>query len=381
MASINRKMKHILLILKEPFLDRIPSLKTLILFLLNQGYYITLITSQSSRFTLISFTHENLKIVKVKQRTKKIEPPTTIKLVRKTFWMALRHRFDYIMGGDSIGNIIASNISRLVKKKHIFFMLEYPQIVTTKYPILSKSQVLENKSLERSDIIITHDIWHKRFLLDHFNINESNVFLLPNSTFTPKTTIKGSFLQKEFHLTSQNVVLHSGGFGKWFRCKELADSTVNWSRDIKLIFHLSHKMEGDDYFTSVYNGNYQGRVLFSLNPVSTYELDDLISSADIGIALYSESELEYRATFMGLAAGKIGNYLKCGIPIIATKLQSLTYIEEYHCGVLVDDESEIAYAIQKILSEYKLFSQNAYRCYDELWYPKPYLLKIAKALS
>lgn len=78
--------------------------------------------------------------------------------------------------------------------------------------------------------------------------------------------------------------------------------------------------------------------MFSLNPVSTYELDSLVASADVGIALYSEKELGYRATYMGLAAGKIGNYLKCGVPIIATKLLSLSYIETYQCGILVEKE-------------------------------------------
>ena len=73
-------MKHLLLILKEPFLDRIPSLKTLIWYLLNHGFQITLITSESDRFTLLSFEHKNLKIIKVKQRTRKFEFPTTVKL-------------------------------------------------------------------------------------------------------------------------------------------------------------------------------------------------------------------------------------------------------------------------------------------------------------
>ena len=90
-----------------------------------------------------------------------------------------------------------------------------------------------------------------------------------------------------------------------------------------MVFHVSHRVEDDKYFEEVYESDYRGKVLFSLNPVSTYELDSLVASADVGIALYSEKELGYRATYMGLAAGKIGNYLKCGVPIIATKLLSL----------------------------------------------------------
>lgn len=374
-------MKHILLILKEPFLDRIPSLKTLIWFLLNHDYKITLITSESDKFTLLSFTHDNLEIIKIKQRTKKFESPTTIKLLLRTFSFLLSHRrINFVIGGDAIGNIIASRVSRLLRKSHVFFMLEYPQIITDKVLSLSKLQKLENKSLEKAHIIITHDKWHKQFLLNHFNLKNSKILLLPNASFTPKMTIESDFLQRRLNVRGQIIVLHSGGFGRWFKCKELADSTSNWDVDMKLVFHISHKIEGDTYFDSVYKTDYHGKVLFSLTPVSTYELDYLVASADVGIALYSEKALGYRASYMGLAAGKIGNYLKCGVPIIATRLPSLSYIEEYRCGILIERESEIAKSIKEIVSNRREFSENAHRCYAELWHPEAYLYEIEKSL-
>lgn len=379
MDRVDRKMKHILLVLREPFLDRIPSLKTLVWFLLNHNHRITLITSESNKFILLSFDHENLQIIKVKQRSKRFESPTTLKLLWKTLSFVLTRRVDYLMGGDAIGNIIASKISRLLVKKHIFFMLEYPQIITEKVQCLTRLQRLENKSLEKSDIIITHDKWHKQFLLTHFNLN-NKILLLPNSSFTPEIYMESNFLQKRLGVQGQKIVLHSGGFGKWFKCKELSDSTYNWDKNVKLVFHVSHRVEDDKYFEEVYESDYRGKVLFSLNPVSTYELDSLVASADVGIALYSEKELGYRATYMGLAAGKIGNYLKCGVPIIATKLLSLSYIETYQCGILVEKEKDIASAINKILSNRDMYSKNAHRCYRELWHPESYLKKVGEII-
>lgn len=374
-------MKHILLILKEPFLDRIPSLKTLIWFLLNHNYKISLITSESKQFTLLSFEHENLSIIKVKQRTRRFELPTSVKLIWKVFVFVIKGKIEYIIGGDAVGNIIASNISRLFRRKHIFFMLEYPQIITDTVCHLTRSQILENKALEKANMIVTHDNWHKQFLLTHFNVSATDIFILPNSSFTPKVSMKSDFLQKRLNLDGKKIVLHSGGFGKWFRCKELADSTSNWDENIKLVFHISHNVQNDKYFNSIYRTDYRNKVLFSLTPVNTYELDKLIASADIGVALYSEKELGYRATYMGLAAGKIGNYLKCGVPIIATKLLSLSYIEDYQCGILINKEENILQAIRVILSDYSRFSHNAHRCYNELWYPEGYLYKIMESLS
>ena len=102
MDRVDRKMKHILLVLREPFLDRIPSLKTLVWFLLNHNHRITLITSESNKFILLSFDHENLQIIKVKQRSKRFESPTTLKLLWKTLSFVLTRRVDYLMGGDVV---------------------------------------------------------------------------------------------------------------------------------------------------------------------------------------------------------------------------------------------------------------------------------------
>ncbi len=373
-------MKHLLLILRDPFLDKIPNLKTLIWHLLNNGYQITLITSETDRYPALSFDHKKLRVIKVKQRSKKFELPTSVKLFLKTIQTVLKSKVNYLIGGDAYGNILASKGSRILRKKHIFFVMEYPQIITNETTCLSKLQRMENVALEHADIVITHDKWHKQFLLEHFKLNDSNIFLLPNATFTPEVNIHSDFLQKRLNLSDEKVVLHSGGLGVWFKCKALAASTENWDDNIKLVFHVSHKVEGNPYFETVYHTDYKGKVLFSLNPVSTFELDSLVASADIGIALYSEKILGYRATYMGLAAGKIGNYLKCGVPVIATKLPSLDYIEEYGCGVLVESEKEIAEAINKILKNRDLYSRNAHRCYRELWHPETYLNKITERL-
>ena len=110
-------------------------------------------------------------------------------------------------------------------------MLEYPQIITEKVQCLTRLQRLENKSLEKSDIIITHDKWHKQFLLTHFNLN-NKILLLPNSSFTPEIYMESNFLQMRLGVQGQKIVLHSGGFGKWFKCKELADSTYNWDKNV-----------------------------------------------------------------------------------------------------------------------------------------------------
>ncbi len=90
--------------------------------------------------------------------------------------------------------------------------------------------------------------------------------------------------------------------------------------------------------------------------------------------------LSFRARMMGLAAGKIGQYLKCGLPVIASRLESLSYLEECGAGILVDDVDAIPEALARIESDYAHFHTNALRCYRDLWEPLRHLERIERTL-
>ncbi|MDP3442601.1 MAG: hypothetical protein Q8T08_07020, partial [Ignavibacteria bacterium] len=237
-------------------------------------------------------------------------------------------------------------------------------------PKLTLGDKLENYIIKHADHVITHDEYHLNFLVTHLNVNKSKILTLPNGTLGEAKIIDSTFLQKRLELNRNDlVILHSGGVGPWFLCQELAASTVKWQNNWKLVFHASHNIKTDPYAQELISESSTKNILFSLSPVATNELDDLVGSAHIGVALYSIEKLGYRAEFMGLASGKIGNYLKCGVPVITSKIDSLKYIETYNCGVCVETAEDIYGAIEKISSNYTLFSHNALKCYNDLWKP------------
>lgn len=374
-------MKNILVILKEPFLDRIPSLKTLVLFLCDKGLKVTILTSSSKRFGAFSTEHTNLEIISIRERTHKHELPTTLKLALKTIRYLISHKIDTIIGGDLWGNVIASKISPYFKGKYVFFALEFPQIVNADHPVLSRADIMQNKALCQADYIITHDDSHLGFIVDNFNVKSDKILKLANASFTSPVRTKTIYLHNKYGITRDDIIaLHSGGFGKWFRCEYLAEASKSWGKNIHLIFHIGRKPEESPEFDNIYENPEFGHINYSLKPLSNDDLDKMIASADVGIAMYSTRELGYRAELMGLAAGKIGNYLKCGVPVIATNLPSLSYISDFRCGILVNDETEIEDAITQIMSNYSEYKANAYSCYMNLWHPQNYLDKIYNSI-
>lgn len=359
----------ITILLRVPFLDKIPNLKTLVIALANRGIEIEIISSRDEKYLNSDFAeYPNIKLKLVESRKKKVELPTSLKLLFSVLRSIIFSKSDYYIGGDNVACNILCWIRNIFSFKYINFVLEYPDIDNKK----------ELQNIEVADYIITHDHWHSRFLKKYCGIKEHQILYLPNASYTDTHDERSDYLSKKLNIDpSKIIVLHSGGLGKWFCCKELACSARNWKPEYVLVFHTSHIVETDSYYINLKKEVVNcDNIFFSTNPVPNEELDELISSAKIGIATYSIEHLGYRAENMGLAAGKIGNYLKCGVPVIATRVHSLSYLEKYNCGVLVDNTEQIEEAVKKIINDYNSYVDGAYRCYKELWHPKKYCEKI-----
>ena len=365
----------ITLLLRVPFLDKIPSLKALIIDLACKGVEINIISTIDYKYPTSDFKeYANVKMTLVKQRTKKIGLPTSVKLLYAILKSLLFNKSDFYIGGDCMGCHLLSCLKKAFDFKYINFVLEYPDI----------NNQNELHEIEVADFIIVHDHWHSDFIGKYCTLNKKNrVLFLPNASYTDVHNEHDNYLSEKLNISSdKSIILHSGGLGEWFCSKELAHSAIEWQRPYVLVFHTSHHVENNRYFNELKDEVADSdKVYFSTTPVSNIELDRLVASAKIGIATYSLKQLGYRAENMGLAAGKIGNYLKCGIPVIATKVHSLVYLEDYHCGVLVDDMSEIGGAITKIMADYNNYVSGAYKCYKELWHPEKYLNLIYNTLT
>jgi glycosyltransferase involved in cell wall biosynthesis len=245
------------------------------------------------------------------------------------------------------------------------------------------SDRLEHYSIRRSDLVITHDSSHANFICDQTGVSQRKIEFLPGGTRGPARKLNSRWLKDKFNLNDENVIiLHSGGLGPWFRSLDLALSTSKWPEHWRLLFHTSHKLHKDSYFMNFSRVLENRAVILHDDPVPIRNLDQLVSSADIGIATYCKEILGFRAELLGLAAGKIGSYLKNGLPVIATNLPTVkSYLEEYCCGVTIESFEEVETAVNRILANYKNYSDNALKCFNELWSPEKYCQKILERLE
>jgi glycosyltransferase involved in cell wall biosynthesis len=317
----------------------------------------------------------------VQPKNARLGIPTTFKLFVHALVKSLKNPPNIIIGGDRIGNIVAALIHRLLGTPFIYYGLELPCL---RLPNITWADKLEHWSIISANMVVTMDDHHATFICAQTGISKNKCVILPNAVSGPLNGRRNDLLRKRFSLQESDVLLlHAGGIGHAQQSLELADMAREWGNRYHLIFHAHCRMDGEQYFQQFANTLQKSQnVHLNNEPVSMEQLDNLVGSADIGIAWYDHDLLGYRAELLGLAAGKIGRYLKNGLPVIARNLPTIKeYLDRYECGICVDRLDEITAAIDTIKNDYERYSKNALRCYEELWKPEPYLQEIQRRIE
>lgn len=375
-------MRNILLIIKEAYLDKIPNLMTLVRFFDAKGDKVSIVTLVDDTYLVPDFDNaSNISLYKVRPKKRKYSLPNSLRLfvaVTGFLFSERLHgrRYKCVVGTGYYGNLIAFMITRFFGGTFVNHCVEYPVLKGFDEEHYSTKDWFYNSLVMKySDYIITHDDVHVDFITKHLSVGKEKFLKLPNATMGECVRSKSVSIRKTLVIDKEKtIVLHSGGLGVWFSSHELAKSSLHWKAGTVLVFHTSHVASGDEYYEKMCRDDYRNKVFFSVVPLPSDQLDDYVSGADIGLAWYNKSVLGYRCEYMGTAAGKIGNYLKCGLPVIVNNFDSLSsYIHGYGCGICVNCIEEIDRAIESIKLDYEHYRMNAFRCYEELWKPDSYL--------
>ncbi|MBK7042805.1 MAG: hypothetical protein IPH50_03320 [Rhodanobacteraceae bacterium] len=371
---------------REPILDRVPNLKHLIEWLAARGHRIHVLTTRNRIFPPAHFSNPNVEMHVLPERSRRWELPTLSRFVlRCSELIRSARRADrpttlIIAGRGALS--ISPIVSVLHGGRYFAHVVEYPAICEPAPYRPKLSDRLEARAIRNSVAMIVHDDLHARVITAAIE-NAPNYLTLPNASPGAFDGESGYQLHTRLQLPPlTKILLHSGGFGEWFSSADVASVSSKLPDGYRLVFHVSHDITGDGYYLRyMKNRGAEDNSIFSLNPVDGQLLNRLVGSAHVGLAWYNPNRLSFRARMMGLAAGKIGQYLKCGLPVIASRLPSLRYLEDHQAGVLVDSAAEIPDALSNIERDYARYRDNAFRCYQSLWEPTQCLLRIERALT
>jgi glycosyltransferase involved in cell wall biosynthesis len=272
--------------------------------------------------------------------------------------------------------LIAASVVRLLspqKPRLVFWSLE---IDTGKSTLLFKRlhEGLFSICARLVDIVVIQEKTRLNTLEQKLNYRflHSQIFFIPHSPIGDdqssfdSASKKNGFFQNLFSLSSTDkVILHAGWIHDAMCVDKIAKASKAWKPEFKLVLHEREKRTPEETFISYVSELSGGKALLSLNPVSFEHMDEVFSSAHIGLIAYDRRYGGGREN-AHKASGKLGQYLKCGVPVVALDLPGYREMfHKYQCGMVFENFDEIENCIETILNDYENFKKEAIRCFRE----------------
>jgi glycosyltransferase involved in cell wall biosynthesis len=301
-----------------------------------------------------------------KRKTNREFSADRIRIDRKVLLDSLKYiefqSYDLFIGIEKQGLIWAGLLAERLNVPYLYYSLE---LYIEDHPIMKSLGYLreyEKYFHQHAKATIIQDPVRKEALYQANQVQIPAIFL-PVSVPGPSNRYKSTYLRDRFGLSAdQKILLFFGGMAPQRYCEEIIRVAQLLDENYVVIFHGFEMQEG--YLTKLKSLDLNNCIVFSLDKIPEDELGTLISSADIGFALYSNENANDRLT--AFSSQKIALFMKQGLPIITNANESYEALfKEFKCGIAISDVSEMPQAIVDIGTNLAIFQQEAFKAFDK----------------
>jgi hypothetical protein len=286
------------------------------------------------------------------------------KVFSKSVEIISKSQYLCFIGIEKKGLIWAGRLSKIFKCPFLYHSLElyiedHPEI--HRYIHLREA---EKKYHKLASATIIQDKQRASALYQSNNVFTNKTFLFPVSVKGKKVESKSNYLHEKYAINkNKKILLYFGGIYKSRSITKLVRMANLFDDNVVSVIHGSGPSIYINYLRALVNNN---KVIFSLTNVDEREITELISSADIGIALYETTNSNDR--LIAHSSVKIAYYTQCGIPIIAFNTECLSKLmESYKFGELINSIDEIPQKVSQILGNLGEYRQNSYKAFDRYY--------------
>lgn len=274
--------------------------------------------------------------------------------------------YDYLcfIGIEKKGLIWAGKLSEEINVPLIYYSLE---LYVEDHPVGKKNiylRAVEKKYHQIAKATIVQDEMRADVLLRFNEITETELIYIPVSVRGEIVRSKSDYFYKKFGINKRKkIILFFGVIGKTRYVPELAKIANSLGNEFIMVFHGFGDM---DYIEKLKKMAKSDNLLFSLDLVPDDRIQEIISSAHVGIALYSNDTFNDRLT--AFSSQKIALYLRAGVPIITFNNENYQKLMKcFYCGELINRIEELPISVRKIMDNYSFYKNNAYSAYDSFY--------------
>jgi len=371
MPNEESKEKRVAMFVGYGWLSVSPSLVSAIRLLTEQGYWVDVIHIYSSEFEVYSPKLDKLHIELVAPyKNNRLNILFKVfRLLFCSFKFTRKQKYNFFIGVDLEGIIVAGILSRILKTPYIYYSLE----------IFSKEDIAEEKGVNRlvhkvqkffevfysrsASYTIIQNEMRADFLVKDNGIEKSKIFIVPNSYYFVEQK-NGDCIDSIIKIPdNKTIVIYAGSVQPEMAIDEIVTYLDLWAEDTVLLIHTPYITEHlEDIKKLISQKNLQEKVIFSSKKLSFEALAALVRKAHIGISFYKQVDNNHKLC----PSGKVSFYLSQNLPVIVNNIPSSeSIINSWNCGVCVDTGKAVGGAIQEILDSYDAFSAKAKTCYEQ----------------
>lgn len=271
-----------------------------------------------------------------------------------------------IIGVDAYGLAVAAAARRTAPKAAVvYWSLELVDRHKLRNPIDRWVKSREAEFAEIAAAAIVQDEARGQVLLSGLSASPPQLLLVPNTPLGKPGAADRGYLRRRLGLPSgASIVLQAGVVNDEVLARDIARTVPDWPQDWRLVLHERERRPPADPYLQEVKRLGGEKLLLSLEPVPLDQLDDIFASARVGLVTYAP-DLGPNYSEIAYASGKLGYFLRNGVPIIVNDLPSLrALVEDAGCGVVVSTLDQFPLALEKIERDYDSFSTAASAYYE-----------------
>lgn len=328
-------------------------------FWAEKGYSVDLLLEQPDidRFPLPLFESKLINIIIVKSN--KIPILNDIIFC----YRYLHQRYIYIIAFDCEGLIRAGFGHIIFRLNIIYHSLEFYE--PSKRSITSSiKQVLEKVFAQKSKFVFSQSIDRLSWLQRRLGLNQSQLKLIYNSPIGKIIVTQNDYFRKKYGISPDvKIILIIGSIIKEHFVEDLINELKLYESNYVFIFHGWFPDQTLLGLLAEAQKESQGKIELSKELFSDDDKYIPYTSCDLGFVGFKPitDNLKYAAG----SAGKLFDFMRTGVPVIANDIPGMReLVTKNGIGDVFNDIQELPKIIQKLLSDYKYYSRNSKRAFD-----------------
>lgn len=338
-------------------LEAFPSLMNAIRLLAGSGYQVDVIGRRSPQWKIPKFEHLNVNLIMSPWSTRVGGIPglAALRHLLLIMYQCIFFRPQAVFAISPEALVLVAPIAILLRIPLVHYSLE---IRYARNWISWLQKQAEKFYYHFVRFTIIQDEIRGWALLDSNNMKKAEMIYVPNSTSLSKPNgMKSDYLRRYQNIPCDNVIILSAGcMNPTTLTYELAKDAQTWPINWTLVLH--GWVEDQDYLDDLRTLCDGKRIILSTEFLSFDQVNELVSSADIGVALYKATDPN--VLNMSRSSGKIWQYLFCGLPVVTVDFPTLQQmVDEGKFGLCIARVEDIRPAIVQILADYAGFASQA----------------------